>query len=111
MTNTTLNTVYTVLSTIDFENKDAVLAEVYKDLHRNDGRKAEKAAQYADAHDIVMGVIADATSAVTVAEIWDACQGDLPDGFTKNKIAYALRTYWADEVNKTEGKVNAYTKA
>ena len=109
MTNTTLNTVYTVLSNIDFENKDAVLAEVYKDLHRNDDRKAEKAAAYDAARDIVLETIRTATAPVTVAEIFAACEDSLPGNFSKNQVQYGLGHYWADAVNKIEGKVNAYT--
>lgn len=104
------------LSTMSFE--EAIMNDIMNELEkaekveaRKAEQKAEKSAEYAKAHDVVMGVIADATGAVTVAEIYEACVKELPEGFTKNKIAYALRTYWGDEVVKTEGKVNAYAKA
>lgn len=88
-----------------------ILEMMDKELNRGTEQKAAKMSEYASAHDAVMGVLADATKPVTVAEIYESCQADLPEGFSKNKIAYALRTYWTDEVVKTEGKVNMYTKA
>ena len=97
---------------------EAILTELNSEIEKMEkaeSRKAEqkaaKMSEYASAHDAVMGVLADATKPVTVAEIYESCQADLPEGFSKNKIAYALRTYWTDEVVKTEGKVNMYTKA
>lgn len=96
---------------------EAILTELTAEIEKAEkaeARKVEqkvaKANEYAEAHDVVMGVLADATGAVTVSEIYEACKDELPAGFSKNKISYALRVYWADEVVKTEGKVNAYSK-
>lgn len=89
----------------------AEIEKVEKAEARKAEQKAAKVAEYAEAHDVVMGVLADAVGPVTVAEMYEACKDELPEGFTKNKLAYALRVYWNDEVVKTEGKVNAYTKA
>ena len=88
-----------------------MVAVLESQIDKRAEQKAAKMSEYASAHDAVMGVLADATKPVTVAEIYESCQADLPEGFSKNKIAYALRTYWTDEVVKTEGKVNMYTKA
>ena len=33
----------------------------------------------------------------------------LPEGFSKGKVQYAVTRLWADEVTKTEGKVNTYS--
>ena len=94
---------------------ESLLTELKAEIERAekaDARKADaKAAklnEYAAAHDVVIGTLADAVAPVTVAELFEACEGELPEGFSKNKISYALRTYWADEVIKTEGKVNTY---
>lgn len=108
----------TLRALVSLTNDAAILDELNSEIakaekaeQRKADAKAVKAAEYAEAHDVVMGVIADATGAISVAEIFDACKDELPEGFTKNKISYALRNYWASEVVKTEGKVNAYTKA
>ncbi len=112
MTTTTLRT----LSTLTTD--ETILSEINAELARLeklDARKAEKqaaqGATYEAAHDVVMAVFEDTTEPLTVADIYESCEGKLPDGFTKNKLAYALRAYWADEVVKHAGKVNAYTKA
>jgi hypothetical protein len=55
----------------------------------------------------VFGVLCD--TPLTIGEIYDAIEDDLPDGFTKGKIQYAITRLWIDEVNKIEGKVNTYT--
>ena len=99
---------------LDPETLSEIQAEIVKMEKaeaRKDEQKAAKNAEYAEAHDVIMGVIADAVGPVTIAEIYEACKDELPEGFTKNKISYALRVYWSDEVVKTEGKVNTYAKA
>jgi len=109
MKNTTMNTIYAALSNVDFADKDAVMAELYAELHRNDRAKEEKAALYAKAHDVVFEVLRMASAPLAVSEIFEECADRLPEGFTKNQITYGFRVYWADEVNKTEGKVNMYS--
>ncbi len=104
----TINAAIAALSTIDFADKDAVLADLNAELHRNDAAKEAKSAEYATAHDIVLETIRCADSPVTVAEIYASCVDNLPEGFSKNKISYALRVLWADEVTVTEGKVKSY---
>ena len=109
MKNATMNTIYSVLTSVDFADKDAIMTELYNELHRNDAAKSEKAALYAKAHDVVFETLRMASAPLAVSEIFEECAERLPDGFTKNQIAYGLRAYWADEVVKTEGKVNLYS--
>jgi len=94
---------------------EAILSELKAEIERAEkaearkvNEKAAKVAEYAEAHDIVMATIGEAMTSATVAEIFEAAQDALPEGFTKAKLAYALRVLWADEVVKTEGKVNTY---
>ena len=107
MKNSTMNTIYTTLSTINFEGKEEVMQELYNDLHRNDRVKEEKANAYAMAWEAIKTTIND-LGAPTLSEIWDCCKENLPDGFTKSKVSYGLTHYWKDYVNKIEGKVNMY---
>ena len=109
MKNITMNTIYSVLTSVEFEGKDAVMEELHNELHRNDAAKSEKAALYAKAHDVVFETLRMASAPLAVSEIFAECAERLPENFTKNQIAYGLRAYWADEVNKTEGKVNLYS--
>ena len=107
MKNSTMNTIYTTLSTINFEGKEKVMQELYNDLHRNDRVKEEKANAYAMAWEAIKTTIND-LGAPTLSEIWDCCKENLPDGFTKSKVSYGLTHYWKDYVSKIEGKVNMY---
>ena len=114
---TKIDALYNVLNNYDAMDDETrlTLEDMVSRLEREAERKAEQKAakvnEYAEAHDVVMGVLADATGAVTVSEIYESCKDELPEGFSKNKISYALRVYWSNEVVKTEGKVNAYAKA
>ena len=108
MTKEIMNTIYTTLNTVDFENKPAVMEALEKELHRNDRVKAEKIALYEQAKDAVLEVLRTASGPATVAEIFEACESQLPIGFSKSKVQYGLTHYWTEEVEKIEGKVNSY---
>lgn len=103
-----MNTIYTALNTIDFEGKDAVMEALEKELHRNDRVKAAKEAVYAEAKPVVLETIRIAGVPVTVAEIFNSCENELPGGFTRNMISYGLNHYWTNAVEKIEDKVNSY---
>ena len=49
--------------------------------------------------------------AVTISELFDAVEANLPNGFTKGKLQYAVTRLWKDEIVRIEGKVNTYRKA
>lgn len=106
MKKATLSTIYDALKSIDFDPE--VLAEVEKDLHRGDAEKAKNAEAYEVAKPIVLGALSD--TPVTIGEIYDEVADALPEGFTKGKVQYAITRLWADEVVKTEGKVNTYSR-
>lgn len=108
----TLSTVVTLLSDLDFEGKETLMNELYTELNRGAAVKAEKAAVYEAAKPVVFSAFEQAPeTALTVAEIWEAIEGEVPAGFTKSKLSYGLTHNWANEVVKVEGKVNAYRKA
>lgn len=109
MTNASLNTIYTVLSSVDFENKETVLAEVYKDLHRNDEVKAKKAQSYDALHDIIVSALDE--TPVTCAELYESIEDKLPSGATRGKVQYALTHLWKDEIKTIPGKPNTYRQA
>lgn len=109
MTNASLNTIYTVLSSVNFENKESVLAEVYKDLHRNDEVKAKKAEAYDALHDIIVGALDE--TPVTCSELYESIEDKLPSGATRGKVQYALTHLWKDEIKTIPGKPNTYCRA
>jgi len=106
MKNTTYATVYSFLTANGFDNAE-ILAEFEKEINRNAVAKQAKETLYAEAKPIVLGVM-DAPA--TITEIFEAVEGDLPDGFTKGNLQYAITRLWKDEIEKTEGKVNTYSR-
>ena len=108
MKNTTYATVYSFLTANGFDNAE-ILAEFEKEINRNAAIKQEKETMYAKAKPIVLGVM-DAPA--TITEIFEAVKDDvdLPDGFTKGNLQYAVTRLWKDEIEKTEGKVNTYSR-
>ena len=109
MKNSTMNAIYTTLTSVDFENKTAIMDELYNELHRNDDAKNARLAEYESACDAVMEAIRVAGVPVSVADIFAEAQKSLPEGFTKNKVSYGLRNYWKDKVVVESGKVNLYS--
>ena len=82
-------------------------AELAAELNKNEAKAQANRELYATAHDIVMAHL-DATP-VTVADLYASCEDELPDGFSKSKVQYALSNYWADEVVKHDNGKKAYT--
>lgn len=106
MKNTTYATVYSFLTANGFDNAE-ILSEFEKEINRNAEAKQAKDALYAEAKDIVLAVM-DAPA--TITEIFEAVEGNLPEGFTKGNLQYAITRLWKDEIEKTEGKVNTYAR-
>jgi len=105
MTKATLSALVSIVVDSDVEDKDAILTELNKELHRGDAVKAEKAQTYDSAWESVREILATASNGATVAEIFDS----LGEGvLTKGQLTYALGHQWADLVVKTTGKVNTY---
>lgn len=108
MTKEIMSTIYTVLNTVEFEGKPAAMEALEKELRRSERAKAEKSALYELAKETVLEVLRTASGPATVAEIFEACQAQLPADFSKSKVQYGLTHYWMEEVEKIEGKVNSY---
>ena len=88
---------------------EEILAELTKEITKGDAQKAKNAEAYESIHDIVMGALSAVP--VTVAELWDSIEDEVPEGITKGKVQYALTHLWQDEIVKIEGKPNTYRKA
>ena len=106
MKKSTLSAVFTALKSIDFDAE--LLAEVEKELNRGEAEKAKNAEMYEVAKPIVLGALSDTPA--TIGEIYDEIANDLPEGFSKGKVQYAITRLWKDEVTKVEGKVNTYAR-
>ena len=119
MTMNTLNTLSSVLSNVEFADKAAVMAEleaemaaVEKASAAKQAKNAAKAAEYEAAWEVLEGFMREVGGEMTAADLYESCADKLPEGFSRNKVSYGLRVYWADRVVKSsEGKVNTYTLA
>jgi len=107
MKKASLTALYNYLSEKNDDYMADIKAELEAELNKDAARKQASADIYAEVKPIVFGVLCD--TPLTIGEIYDAIEDDLPDGFTKGKIQYAITRLWIDEVNKIEGKVNTYT--
>ena len=110
MTKNTLKALVSIVTDTDTEDKDAILAELNKELNRGADKAQAKATEYDQAWDIVRGVLAMTATPLTVAEITEEAT-DLPEGFGKGRVLYGLNHQWADQVVKIEGKPNTYRLA
>ena len=106
MKKSTLSAIYSALKDTDFNAE--LLAEIEKELNRGEAEKVKNAELYEQAKAIVLGALSD--KPVTISEIYDEVASELPEGFSKGKVQYAITRLWADEVVKTEGKVNTYSR-
>ena len=85
--------------------RDEIVAELNKGAEKAQANRD----LYASAHDVVMEGLRVAGQPVTIGELFESIESELPDGFSKGKVQYAITRLWADEVVKTEGKVNSYS--
>ena len=90
-----------------FEVRDELVAELSKGAEA----KAQNDALYDTAKAVVMDELGTTDKAVTIGELFDAVEANLPEGFTKGKLQYAVTRLWKDEIVRIEGKVNTYRKA
>jgi len=109
MKKNTMNTILSLIATIDTPEAEAVRAELTAELSKGAEKAEANRKLYEQAKEIVLSELGD--TPVTVAELYEAVEDKLPEGFTKAKVQYALGHYWESEVVKHEGKVNSYTRA
>ena len=109
MKKATMNTILSLIATIDTPEAEAVRAEVTAELNKGAEKAQANRDLYASAHDAVIETLRSATAPVTMGELYEAVEGNLPEGMTKGKVQYAVTRLWSDEIVKTEGKVNTYS--
>lgn len=110
MKKATMNTILSLIATIDTPEAEEVRSELTAELNRGAEEKAQNAKDYERAKVIVMGELSN--TPVTISELWDALEDKLTEiGLTKGKLQYAVTRLWKDEIVRTEGKVNTYSKA
>lgn len=89
-------------------NLDEIKAEIEAELAKGEAKAQANRDLYAEAKDIVLGALTD--TPVTIGELYTEIATELPEGFSKGKVQYAITRLWADEVTKVEGKTNGYCR-
>ena len=87
----------------------AVRDEIQAELNRNAEKAAANRELYEAAKSVVFEGFRVAGTPVTIAELYEEIKDELPSGFSKSKVQYAVTRLWSDEIVKTEGKTNTYT--
>ena len=106
----------TMQTIVNYINDNAIEAlyevrdELTTELNKGAEEKAKSAELYEQAKTVVMNELSTTDKAVTIGELFEAIEADLPDGFTKGKLQYAVTRLWKDEIVRIEGKVNTYRK-
>ena len=109
MKKSTMNSILSLIATIDTPEANEVRAELNAELAKGAEKAQANRDLYASAHDAVIEALRSATAPVPMSELWEAVEGNLPEGMTKGKVQYAVTRLWSDEIAKTEGKVNTYS--
>ena len=109
MKKVTMNTILSLIASIDTPEAEAVRAEIAAELNKGAEKAQANRDLYASVKDVILGGLSD--TPVTLAELYEEIKADLPEGFGKAKVQHAITRMWVDEVVKHEGKVNTYTRA
>lgn len=109
MKKATMNTILSLIATIDTPEANEVRAELNAELNKGAELKARNAELYEVVKPIVVEELGDSTC--TISELWEAVADKMPEGFTKGKLQYAVTRLWTDSFKRIEGKVNSYCKA
>ena len=109
-----LNTIATSAAAIDalknlFPEMDieTTFAEVAAEWKKNRAKSEANAAAYAAAKGPVFAVLSG--TPLTAKEIFEAAEEELPEGFSVNKIQWALLNLWNEEVGSKENGKNPKT--
>ena len=109
MKKSTMNTILSLIASIDSDEANEVRAELTAELNRGEAKKEANATLYDAAKSVIFEELGNASNPVTIGELFEAVESKLPEGFSKGKLQYAVTRLWVDEIAKTEGKVNAYS--
>ena len=113
MKKATLSIVYATLKSLPNPTEEQIQAteEIGAEIAKDAEQKLAVREAYEVAHDAVIAVMSEAP--MTLADIFSACEEDLPEGFSKSKVQYGLLNVWASEIVKIQNPkgVNTYRLA
>ena len=106
MKKATMNTILSLIATIDTPEAEAVRAEIAAELDKGKAKAEANRQVYAELREKVIDTLRTAAAPVTAQEIADAI------GESRGKIVYGLTNYWSAEIVKdSSGKTTTYTLA
>lgn len=108
MTKSALQSLVSFIVDNDVTELQEVLPELQAELNKGKARKEATEKAYEEAYDVIIGNLGD--TPVTCGELYEAIQNDLPEGFGRGKVQYALTHLWQDKIVKIEGKPNTYRR-
>ena len=108
MKKSTMKSLVSYIDSNDIVELFPVRDEINAELAKGEAKAQANRDLYDEAKDIVLGALSD--TPVTISELYEDVVDKLPEGFTKSKMQYAITRLWTDEVTKTEGKVNTYSR-
>lgn len=109
MKKSTMIALVSYLNGATVDNLDEIKAELEVELNRNAEKAAANRELYESAKPVVFEGFRRIGIPTTIAELYEEIKGELPQGFSKSKVQYAVTRLWSDEIAKTEGKTNTYT--
>ena len=109
MKKSTMIALVSYLNGATIDNLDEIKAELEAELNRNAEKAAANREMYEAAKSVIFEGFRVAGTPVTITELYEEIKDELPNGFSKSKVQYAVTRLWVDEIVKTEGKVNTYS--
>ena len=109
MKKATMQSLISYLNGETITNLDEIKAELEAELNKGAAKAHANRDLYELAKEVVLANLDE--TPVTIGELYEAVEGELPEGFTKGKLQYAVTRMWTSEIVKIEGKVNTYRKA
>ena len=111
MKKSTMNTIVSYINANAVSELFGVRDELVAELEKGANKAQANRELYDSVKDVVIRELGQAPQAVTIGELYDAVADELPDGFTKGKLQYAVTRLWTKDIVRVEGKVNTYRKA
>ena len=106
MKKATMKSIVSYLTSVDALPE--VVAELTAELAKDEVKAQANRDLYSQACEVILKALPTETP-VTIGELYDEIAADLPEGFGKGKVQYAVTRMLTDKVVKHEGKVNGYT--
>ena len=86
-----------------------VQAEIAAEAEKYETEAAAKKAPYDAAWPVVQAVMSEVP--MSLADIASACEGRLPEGFSRHNLQYGLKNYWPVVAVRNEKAPNTYRLA